>query len=152
MHKCKKSLKFKPSVSPLSWVSCVPASCVCFWFVSCPLWVWLLVHSCPAVFVNCLWLSCEFIVYSLLPDVPVCVSLALPCPALFVYIKDCYFLLQVHLKKWEYHEKSQYFLSLISEMETHMLYTGASQKIWIWWKISFFFLVTYFKKLNFHIF
>ncbi len=29
--------------------------------------------------------------------------------------------------------------------------TGTSQKIWIWWQSSFF-LVTYFKKLNFHIF
>ncbi len=33
-------------VSPLSCVSCGPASCVLIWFVSCPRWVWLLVHSC----------------------------------------------------------------------------------------------------------
>ncbi len=34
--------------------------------------------------------------------------------------KDCY--LQVHLKKIENHEKGQYFLSLISESETRVLY------------------------------
>ncbi len=30
--------------------------------------------------------------------------------------------IQVHLKKNEYHEKGPYFLSLISESETHILY------------------------------
>ncbi len=30
--------------------------------------------------------------------------------------------IKVHLKKFEYHEKGQYFLSLISESETHILY------------------------------
>ncbi len=30
--------------------------------------------------------------------------------------------IQIHLKKCEYHEKVQYFLSLISERETHILY------------------------------
>ncbi len=30
--------------------------------------------------------------------------------------------IQVHLKKFEYHEKGQYLLSLISESETHILY------------------------------
>ncbi len=34
-------------------VSCVPASCFLIWFVSCPRLMWLLVHSCPAVF---MWL------------------------------------------------------------------------------------------------
>ncbi len=38
-------------VSPLSCVSWVPASCVHIWFVSCPRQMWLLVYSCPAVFV-----------------------------------------------------------------------------------------------------
>ncbi len=32
-------------------VSCVPTSCVHIWFVSCPRLMWLLVNSCPAVFV-----------------------------------------------------------------------------------------------------
>ncbi len=40
------------TVSPLSCVSCVPASCVLIWFVSCPRFLWLLVNSCPAVFVS----------------------------------------------------------------------------------------------------
>ncbi len=39
------------NVSPLSCVSCVPASCVHIWFVSCSRQMWLLVYSCPAVFV-----------------------------------------------------------------------------------------------------
>ncbi len=39
------------TVSPLSCVSCVPASCVHIWFVSCPHLMWLLVNSCPAMFV-----------------------------------------------------------------------------------------------------
>ncbi len=30
--------------------------------------------------------------------------------------------LQVHLQKFEYHEKGQYFLSLISEREIYILY------------------------------
>ncbi len=40
-------------VSPLSYVSCVPASCVHIWFVSCPRLLWLLVNSVPGV---CMWL------------------------------------------------------------------------------------------------
>ncbi len=32
------------------------------------------------------------------------------------------FKLQVYLKKLDYHKKGQYFLSLISESETHILY------------------------------
>ncbi len=70
----------------------------------------------------------------------------------------------MNLKKIEYHEKGQYFLSLISETETHILYRfitqseifqafiswnvddyglqimktplkiSVSQKIWIFWK------------------
>jgi len=35
--------------------------------------------------------------------------------------------IQVHLKKIEYHEKGQYFLSLISESETHILYRFITQ-------------------------
>ncbi len=35
--------------------------------------------------------------------------------------------LQGHLKKLEYHEKGQYFLSLISESETHILYRFITQ-------------------------
>ncbi len=35
--------------------------------------------------------------------------------------------IQVHLKKIEYHEKGQYFLSLISESETHILYRLITQ-------------------------
>ncbi len=31
--------------------------------------------------------------------------------------------IQVHLKKIKYHEQGQYFLSLISESETHKLYS-----------------------------
>ncbi len=37
------------------------------------------------------------------------------------------FIIQVHLKKCEYHEKGQYFLSLISESETHILYRFITQ-------------------------
>ncbi len=87
-------------ISPLSCVSCVPASCVLIWFVSCPCFLWLSVNSCPAVFVSlsmiilCIYspvYSVWFgLVYSLLPGVPVCVSLALSCPALFGDIKDCH--------------------------------------------------------------
>ncbi len=64
--------------------------------VSCDLWV----NSCPAVFVSlsmiilCIYspvYSVWFVlVYSLVPSVPVCVSLALSCPALFGVIKDCH--------------------------------------------------------------
>ncbi len=81
--------------SSVVYVSSVPASCVLIWFVSCPCLVWLLVKSVPAVFVS---LTCVFkflpvqfrVVYSLLPGVSVCVSLALSYPALFIYIKDYY--------------------------------------------------------------
>ncbi len=34
---------------------------------------------------------------------------------------------QVHLNKLEYHEKCQYFLSLISESEAHILYRFITQ-------------------------
>ncbi len=37
-----------------------------------------------------------------------------------VYIYT-YIYIQVHLKRFEYHEKGQYFLSLLSESETHIL-------------------------------
>ncbi len=36
-------------------------------------------------------------------------------------LNKSYIYTQVHLKEIEYHEKGQYFLSLISESETHML-------------------------------
>ncbi len=48
-------------VRVLLCVSCVPASCVHIWFVSCPCFMSLWVKYVPAVFmwlcVNCLWLS-----------------------------------------------------------------------------------------------
>ncbi len=60
---------------------------------------WLLVHSCPAVFVSlsmiilCIYspvCSDRFrLVYSLLPGVPVCVSLALSCPVLPCLALSC---------------------------------------------------------------
>ncbi len=75
------------TVSPLSCVSCVPASCVLIWFVSCPRFLWWLVHSCPAVFVSlsmiilCIYspvCSVWFGLFnSLHHGVPVCVSLEL---------------------------------------------------------------------------
>ncbi len=34
-----------------------------------------------------------------------------------------------HLKKLEYHEKGQYFLSLISESETHILYRFITHRV-----------------------
>ncbi len=57
------------TVSPLSCVSCVPASCVLIWFV-----------SCPAVFV---WLSMIILcIYS-----PICsVSVRLVTPGVLVYL------------------------------------------------------------------
>ncbi len=72
-------------------VSCVPASCVHIWFVSCPRQMWLLVNSCPGVFMSlsmiylCIYspvCSDRFcLVYSLLPVFPVCQPcLVLPCP------------------------------------------------------------------------
>ncbi len=48
------------SVSPLSCVSCVPASCVHIWFVSCPCFMSLWVNSCPGVF---MWLCVNYPVY-----------------------------------------------------------------------------------------
>ncbi len=36
---------------------------------------------------------------------------------------------QVHLKILEYHEKDQYFLSLISESETHILYRFIKHRV-----------------------
>ncbi len=41
-----------------------------------------------------------------------------------------YFNMQVHLKKKiEYHEKGQYFLSLISESEMHILYRFITHRV-----------------------
>ncbi len=37
--------------------------------------------------------------------------------------------IQVHLKKLEYHEKGYYFLSLISESETHILYRCITHRV-----------------------
>ncbi len=85
-------------------VSCVPASCVHIWFVSCPWFMSLWVKYVPFVFV---WLCVNYpvylvpvfwvwfgLVYSLLPGVS-CLS-ALSCPALsslktiiWVYILVC---------------------------------------------------------------
>ncbi len=86
-----------PGVSPLSCVSCVPASCFHIWFVSCPRLMWSLVNSCPAVFVSlsmiylCIYSPvCSVrccLVYSLLPVFPVYVSLALSCLALMSSLK-----------------------------------------------------------------
>ncbi len=36
---------------------------------------------------------------------------------------------QVHLKQLEYHEKGQYFLSLIIESETHILYRFITHRV-----------------------
>ncbi len=96
------------NVSPLSCVSCVPASCVHIWFVSCPCFMSLWVKYVPAVFVSLcvnypVYISPVFwawfrLVYSLLPGVSVHVSLALSCPALFVKIKDYYLSLSPRLR------------------------------------------------------
>ncbi len=71
-----------------SVVSCVPASCVLIWFVSCPRLMWLLVNSCPAVFVSlsmiylCIYSPvCSVwvrLVYSLLPVFPVSLAMSSP--------------------------------------------------------------------------
>ncbi len=88
-------------VSGFCRVSCVPASCVLIWFVSCPRLMWLLVNLCPAVFVLlsmiylCIYspvCSVWFcLVYSLLPVFPVCQ----PC---LVLIKDFYLSLRPRLR------------------------------------------------------
>ncbi len=70
-------------------VSCVPASCVHIWFVSCPCFMSLWVNLCPAV---CMWLCVNYpvyispvfwvwfgLVYLLLPGVSVHVNHALSC-------------------------------------------------------------------------
>ncbi len=95
------------SVSPLSCVSCVPASCVHICFVSCPCFMSLWVKYVPAVFVSLcvnypVYISPVFwvwfrLVYSLLPGVSG--LWVLSCPALmwlktiiWVYILVCVFL------------------------------------------------------------
>ncbi len=46
----------------------------------------------------------------------------------FIYcISLCHVYLQVHIQKIEYYEKGQYFLSLTSESETHILYRFITQ-------------------------
>ncbi len=82
-------------------VSCVPASCVHIWFISCPRLMWLLVNYCPAVLVSlsmiylCIYspvCSVWFrLVYSLLPVFPV----YQPC---LVLIKDYYLSLRPRLR------------------------------------------------------
>ncbi len=47
----KKICRNNFHLSVLCRVCRVPASCVHIWFVSCPRLMWLLVNSCPAVFV-----------------------------------------------------------------------------------------------------
>ncbi len=98
-------------VRVLLCVSSVPASCVHIWFVSCPRQMWLLVNSCPAVFVSlsiinlCIYSPvCSLwfcLVYSLFSVFPVCKPcLVLPCLALmsllnniiWVYVLVCVFL------------------------------------------------------------
>ncbi len=100
-HWCQTHFLQVTCVSSLSCVSCVPASCVLIWFVSCPHLMWLLVNSCPGVF---MWLSMSYLcIYS-----PVCsvwfrpgllvtpgVS-ALSCPD--VYIKYYYLSLRPRLR------------------------------------------------------
>ncbi len=95
------------SVRVLLCVSCVPASCVHIWFVSCPCFMSLWVKYVPAVFVSLcvnypVYISPVFwvwfrLVYSLLPGVS-CLWV-LPCPALmsiktiiWVYVLVCVFL------------------------------------------------------------
>ncbi len=84
-------------------VSCVPASCVHIWFVSCPCQMWLLVNCVQLCLSRYLWFTCVFIVLSvqliwsgllITPGVS-CLS-ALPCPALsslktiiWVYVLVC---------------------------------------------------------------
>ncbi len=93
-------------VRVLSCVSCVPASCVHIWFVSCPCFMSLWVKYVPAVFVSLcvnypVYLVPVFwvwfrLVYSLLPGVSVHASHALSC--LDVYIKDYYLSLRPRLR------------------------------------------------------
>ncbi len=93
VRKCTLSIL---KMSVLCRVSCVPASCVHIWFVSCPRLMWLLVNSCPAVFVSlsmiylCIYspvCSVWFgLFYSLLPGVSVHVSLALMSTLKTVYL------------------------------------------------------------------
>ncbi len=92
------------SVRVLLCVSCVPASCVHIWFVSCPCLISLWVNSCPAVFVSlsvinlCILVhACSVwfrLVYLWLPGVS-CLS-ALSCPAL-MFIKYYYLSLRPRL-------------------------------------------------------
>ncbi len=103
--------KFKKTyviiLSGFCCVSCVPASCVHIWFVSCPCFMSLWVKYVPAVFVSLcvnypLYISPVFwvwfcLVYSLLPVYLVCKHcLVLPWCSLktiiWVYILVCMFL------------------------------------------------------------
>ncbi len=96
-------------VRVLLCVSCVPASCVHIWFVSCPRLMSLWVNSCPAVFVSlsvinlCILVhACSVwfcLVYSLLPRCILSMSV-MPFPTLmsplniiiWVYVLVCVFL------------------------------------------------------------
>ncbi len=81
-------------------MSCVPASWVLIWFVSCPRFLWLWVNYCPAVFVSlfmtilciyCPVCSAWFHLVYLCVSVYLALSCpALSCPALFGVIKDCH--------------------------------------------------------------
>ncbi len=94
------AIKMTACVRVLLCVSCVPASCVHIWFVSCPRLMSLWVNSCPAVFVSlsvinlCILVhACSVwfrLVYSLLPVFPVCQ----PC---LVLIKECYLSLRLRV-------------------------------------------------------
>ncbi len=93
-------------VRVLLCVSCVPASCVHIWFVSCPCFMSLWVKYVPAVFVSLcvnypVYISPVFwvwfrLVYSLFPGVSVHVSPALSC--LNVLIKYYYLSLRPRLR------------------------------------------------------
>ncbi len=96
------------SVSPLSCVSCVPASCVHIWFVSCPCFKSLWVKYVPAV---CMWLCVNYpvylvpvfwvwfrLVYSLLPGVSCLSALSCPTMSCLDVIKNYYLSLSPRLR------------------------------------------------------
>ncbi len=55
-------------------------------------------------------------------------NLAISSRIYYIIYLVCIYL-QVHLQKLEYHEKGQYFLSLISESETHILYRFITHRL-----------------------
>ncbi len=84
-------------VRVLLCVSCVPASCVHIWFVSCPCFMSLWVNLCPAV---CMWLCVNYPVYISLLVTSRCIlslCLVLSClvvikTIIWVYVLVCVFL------------------------------------------------------------